>query len=100
MKNIYALSNAIIRQASIDYVEALVTIKTTRNQNSEVVRKAKLVLEDCMQFFKSEWFKMLNRESVNGVEYMRLMNSTVVKELIAKKRTEPELTEFNELESA
>lgn len=100
MKNIYELSNAIIRQASVDYVEALVTIKTSANHNTDKVRRAKLTLQDCVQFFRSDWFRNLNNTSVNGDEYMRLMTKMVEKELIANKRLKTEPTNFKELESA
>ena len=52
-----ALACAIVKQAVLDYREACHDLKHSKQKGK--IEAAKKMKEECMEFFKSDWFQIL-----------------------------------------
>lgn len=85
---IQELYNAIVKQACIDYVEAKKRI-LTKEQNlgdfyEEYGTVPEIILEDCIEFFKGEQFKLLAPD-LNAEVLMDQLDDEVNRQLNAEK---------------
>lgn len=56
------LTNAIVQQAATDYLNAKKVLKKDRND-----KNAKKVLNECLEFFRSEWFADLTNAEPEAI---------------------------------
>lgn len=77
------LSNAIITQAAVDYVHAAVMLGLKESKpDSEEYKRADRRLDDCAEFFLSEWFELLSPvPKISGAEFLMLLDEKAKKHL-------------------
>lgn len=77
------LSNAIITQAAVDYVHAAIMLRLNESKpNSKEYKRADRKLDECAEFFLSEWFELLSPVAkISGAEFLMLLDEEAKKHL-------------------
>lgn len=77
------LSNAIITQAAVDYVHAAIMLGLNESKpNSKEYKRADRKLDECAEFFLSEWFELLSPVAkISGAEFLMLLDEEAKKHL-------------------